>query len=583
MIESISDAINNLQEYLQTLPASDKPSNSEHVNFNLVGAIYSLRITALDLISALEECTELCTHSDESIRAMARDFYLDVSLGEIESAYTKILEFIDANPKMAEGYFLAGVLVTICARKCGWDTRLRGAIQQLTKAVSLRPDWASAWYWMGESISGFSEYDLVTKVKCYEAALGSPRHEIDSNVKLALLYQGVGEFETSHTYLSRYWNLREEVAARHPIGRAGIRILGEVNSYAFGHMGELLDLYLKGMQLGWISEKKTILIAPEGRISNTSLLSYWSQFVEVVSDHDEIADLYSTYKSLEYNTAFFRLPDGRCVNNRTAHCLVQEEWERQGREPLLKLTDEHRQTGRAILHELGLPENAWFAALHVRSPHYKREQGSEHNSHREASLESFIPAIEEITARGGWVVRICEESAAKLPDMQQVIDYGHTKHKSADMDVYILASARFLLGTSAGTLSIPSLFGVPSIATNFPPTLYRQPSSDIFIPKLLFDQSSNRTLSFAEMLSPPIVECERGGFFIEKGLGFIDNTSEEIAAATVEMLDKLNGGVIYSSEDEILQQRFQSLLNPIFGKFLTRISRQFLENHKELL
>ena len=49
-----------------------------------------------------------------------------------------------------------------------------------------------------------------------------------------------------------------------------------------------------------------------------------------------------------------------------------------------------------------------FVALHVREAGYHREtaKGWIGNIHRDSQIEDYFPALEAITQRGGWVVRI---------------------------------------------------------------------------------------------------------------------------------------------------------------------------------
>ena len=70
----------------------------------------------------------------------------------------------------------------------------------------------------------------------------------------------------------------------------------------------------------------------------------------------------------------------------------------------------------------------------------------------------------------------------------------------------------------------------------------------------------------------------------------IPNTSEEIADAVVEMLEKLDGTLRYTGQDEALHARFKSLTadrEVMIGlpgfEIQCRLGRGFLRNHQHLL
>ena len=70
----------------------------------------------------------------------------------------------------------------------------------------------------------------------------------------------------------------------------------------------------------------------------------------------------------------------------------------------------------------------------------------------------------------------------------------------------------------------------------------------------------------------------------------IQNTSGEIADAVVEMLEKLDGSLRYTEQDEALQARFKSLSakrEVMIGlpgfELQCRLGRGFLRNHQALL
>ncbi|MCG8510591.1 MAG: hypothetical protein MI741_15320 [Rhodospirillales bacterium] len=67
------------------------------------------------------------------------------------------------------------------------------------------------------------------------------------------------------------------------------------------------------------------------------------------------------------------------------------------------------------------------------------------------------------------------------------------------------------------------------------------------------------------------------------GLRVLDNTPEEVVAVVTEMLDRIDGTMTYSAEDERLQQTYAKATDPYGFGFSSRVSRTFLRTHPELL
>ncbi|MBM3546448.1 MAG: TIGR04372 family glycosyltransferase [Alphaproteobacteria bacterium] len=251
--------------------------------------------------------------------------------------------------------------------------------------------------------------------------------------------------------------------AEDEIGRHGIRILWPEDPM-IGRIGEIalqLDMHVKMKAMGWVPRFVTLLLAPKERVANGAFLDYFRSFVTVVDDPRLIEKLEPLQKRIPFNLTDLRLPDGRVLSRSRVYHAVQEEWQRQGRGPLLTLTQAHAEQGRRDLRRMGVPEGAWFVCLHVREPGYMKEGTNSSEAVRNANIANYLPAVEEIVRRGGWVIRLGDASVTPLPPMQQVIDYARSPFKSEVLDVFLMASCRFLLGTTSGPVMVSELFGVP--------------------------------------------------------------------------------------------------------------------------
>src|SRR4029079_13269601 len=102
---------------------------------------------------------------------------------------------------------------------------------------------------------------------------------------------------------------------------------------------------------------------------------------------------------------------------------------------------------------------------------------------RQPDLAAYLPAFERVTALGGWVVRLGGPAAFALPPLPRVLDYAHSPIRSPELDVVLLASARFLIGALSGPVQAASCLGAPTIHTNGIAGTLHATARDIWLPK----------------------------------------------------------------------------------------------------
>ena len=353
-----------------------------------------------------------------------------------------------------------------------------------------------------------------------------------------------------------------------------------------------IDAWIKSRILGFQENKRLILPLPpqyKNKIVNKCMINYYKPFIEIIEDPEK-AKYY--YKNLKYSQAWhnIRIPSGnnhKPYHSHTSAVYVQSIWDKEGRKPLFQLTDEHKEKGEATLRKMGLPSGAWFATCHVREPHYKDRE-----DFRDSDINSYFESFKEITKRGGWVIRIGDKSMKPLPDMPQVVDYAISEFKSDWMDVFLLGGARFILGTSSGPTTVGYAFGVPIAMTNNLPTAATYLSKrDLVLPRLMQRLEDGRMLSLVELMTSPYSLGANDGMYTHiNKVKTIPNTSLEIKNLTLEMLDRLDGTMKYSQEEELLQQDFKRKTadkEVMIGfpgfPFQCRIGNHFLKSHQILI
>lgn len=384
--------------------------------------------------------------------------------------------------------------------------------------------------------------------------------------------------------LSAYVSLQHEIAASHPLGRS-TRILSHYNSpAAIGHLCIETDLFVKMQQLGWLPPFEALQVVT-GPVCNQSALDYWKQYIRVVQHPAHTRDLEQLRKWLFYDTWYVQVPGGRTLPAHHAYAVVQREWERQGRGPLLTLGDAHRERGRQVLRELGMPDDAWFVCAHAREVgYYKEADDNTTSAFRNGGIESYFPAMRRIVEHGGWVIRVGDPTMSPIPEMPNVIDYVHTPHHSDWMDVFLAAECRFFLGCESGLMNLPGVFGRPCALVGWT-VMYSLPwfEHDLFITRIPSMPAEGRMLTWSDMSRPPFSSGQRERW-IAAGLSMEANTPEEVLELVEEMLERVDGRTVESAEDAELQRRARRTIDSPFSTGTgARVGRAFMRKYGKSL
>jgi putative glycosyltransferase (TIGR04372 family) len=256
-----------------------------------------------------------------------------------------------------------------------------------------------------------------------------------------------------------------------------------------------------------------------------------------------------------------------------------------GRPPLLRLTEEHRIRGRWLLRHLGVAEGAWFVCVHCREGGYAAHDPG--HGFRDVDVANYLPAMAAVVERGGWCVRMGDPTMRPLPKLAGVVDYAHHPLRCDWMDVFLCAACRFFLGSSSGLCNLASVFGVPSAIANQAPlsVVFPPGAADVGIPKLFWSCAAGRYLTFAELLGGPLGNARYQHQLDEAGVRVVENSPEDIRDLALELLERLQGGLRYSEDDQRRQARFRSLFRP--GHYSlgapSRVGRDFLHKYEWLL
>jgi putative glycosyltransferase (TIGR04372 family) len=348
-----------------------------------------------------------------------------------------------------------------------------------------------------------------------------------------------------------------------------------------GHLALEPDCLLKEQALGFIPKHRWFILAPPKLVANRHLLSYWKPLIRVYEGRFScyILASMSRWGFMRHDISRYIL----AVNKAQAAYRIYALW--GDRPPLLALAPADEEWGGHALRELGLPDGVWFVCVHVREPGFSPVDEELH-AHRNGSIEATLPAIQEITRRGGWVIRIGDPSMQPLPPISHVINYAHHSTKCERLDIILCARARFLLGNTSGIALVSSIFGVPCAIVNMipTPTLWFN-THDLSIPKLLWSEHLGRHLRFDEIMASPVSNFRYAKLFIEARIRAEENSAEDIRDLTMEMLDRLEGCFAESDADRERQVRYHSLYrigHHSFGS-ASRIGTLFLRKYQNLM
>jgi putative glycosyltransferase (TIGR04372 family) len=346
--------------------------------------------------------------------------------------------------------------------------------------------------------------------------------------------------------------------------------------WAPGHIGHAgaLEYIVKGQKLEIISdERRVVVIDPKWGV-NLSHLKYFEKFLDIrILRSDQVKLLTELSSVNQEHLSIIKMRDS-FVNYYSAANSIQLKWEELSFDSLLSLSEEDQEYGLKCLKILGLSNNDWFVALHVRTGDNRR-----HRSAPNADIETYREAVNEIIKRGGWIIRMGHKGMKPFGGHPRIIDYANSDFKNSRMDVYLWASCKFMIGTSSGPLIIPTSFGRPVIHSNAPAIglTVMQPRG-IMLPKLYWSNRKNRLFTFQELFNNPL------GYSVSSavpGLDYeiIDNSPTDLKSSVIEMFEMIESKSFNLSQN---QEHFSSLQQLNGSTSRSFISDSFLKQYPQL-
>ena len=146
-------------------------------------------------------------------------------------------------------------------------------------------------------------------------------------------------------------------------------------------------------------------------------------------------------------------------------------------------------------------------------------------------------------------------------------------------------SADFLIGTTSGATDVAVLFDTPFLGVNYAPFMECPLGRlDVFIQKKIVDRSY-KIIPYKNLIHNPKYYLFDGNvMFKEYGVKYIDNTSEEIYDAVVEMTERIEKTFVLNNKQKELLNNYHNCfcLKNAWSNNFSPISIKWLENNKDL-
>jgi len=294
-----------------------------------------------------------------------------------------------------------------------------------------------------------------------------------------------------------------------------------------------VDALLKLASLGCVEDVDKVVLYVNmyrgNRISNRVLLDLYRPHLGVVGDG--VGDLSDDVRQVAHwmrsDLDYVSLADNDFVDPWELVVRANDIWKGLRRKPLVSLSQEIADRGRAFCERMNIAKNGWFAVIHARAPGYNG--GSQ--CVRDVELTGYEPIIEKILALGGGVVRL---GGAHMPTMSHphVFDYAGFAQKDPALDIYLASQCRFFIGCSSGLEVVPFLFGVPSLWLNSAPIGDSPWSEDIFYaPKKFHHSGSGAIASLDDIVNASLAHSQFASTYTDKGFGIHQLSDREMESA----------------------------------------------------
>ena len=339
---------------------------------------------------------------------------------------------------------------------------------------------------------------------------------------------------------------------------------GRLPSHEIGHYASNVEIYLCEKEAKIHGDSKNTIEIwyrnPAYAVANKQLDAMWSRVIKI-----------SNSPIIRYADAISRRLPGWpkfsiSHHDRDAYGLYGKM------QPHIQFSKSESKQGEDFLDSVRHVAGQKFVCVTVRDSSYKRDQFENrdlaHDDYRNNDISNFQNIAEKLASDGYLVFRMGAKVERPFGvDKPGVFDYASNGMRTDFLDVYLSANCEIFISTVLGLDSIPEIFRVPRVLTNYIPiaNFGKYGPQDLIIPKQYWIDREARFMSFSEIVASKnaLGSCTSSYEYQRAGLKLVENTPQEITLATQEVLASKNGNWQTTNEAELLQQKFWSLYDQL--------------------
>lgn len=250
-------------------------------------------------------------------------------------------------------------------------------------------------------------------------------------------------------------------------------------------------------------------------------------------------------------------------------------------EPHLEFSFKEIEKGKKLLEDLGVSTKATYVCI------VTRDGGSEDGFLRNKDINDLSELIDALLDRGVAVIRLGGPNSEPLKNSGgMVIDYAHSKYKSAEGDIFLVANCRFIVSTMTGPDALALAFrkNVLLLDISHYGLLFSGTKLVTWVPSILNDGYKN--LSIEEVFKSGAGWFWKDSQFLENGIFVTKSSPSQIAEYGIELMNKLNSthpplpSELQKKSQIVLQNAMGDLGESWHGTVKANISNSFLEKNE---
>ena len=232
-----------------------------------------------------------------------------------------------------------------------------------------------------------------------------------------------------------------------------------------------------------------------------------------------------------------------------------------------------------LYNELDIKKGSWFVCFFSRDSLFDQKHRGKLSSEfqiRNSDIDNFIPAMQFITERGGYAIRIGNTQHKKLLiKNSKIIDYSFSNKKSEKIDFLLSFFPKFIIGCGSGIIDLSAINNVPAGIVNCAEYEYYQHRlHGSFIPKIIRRKNSNSILKYNDYF--PLIKNHNtiqqlNYLFNKYDLFHEENSSKHILELTKSFYNKYieKKKRVSGLENDIdFHEKGLKIFRPFYNKYL---------------